>query len=804
MHLAMTNARQVGQSPPGLNLRRLAAGGGRYLADEQAAGELHLVVVRSREPHARVSVDTREACAAPGVRAVLVGSDVRSATEPMAMMWTTQIQADAPTWCLAGDRVRYVGEPIAAVVADDAYLAEDAAELVDVTYERLPAVVEASADSEPLLYDDWPDNVFGRTRFEAGDPGAALAGAALIVAGRYTSNRVAGLSLETRGVRAVWDITGESVTVWTSTQALHQVRASLSATLRVPESRVRVICPDVGGAFGNKTCAYIEETLVAFAARVVGRPVRWIESRSEAFTATVHGRGAAVDLELGLNADGTIAGLRATVVLDCGATPYMAGAGSGVVTAAMLTGPYRVTDALSELVAVVTNKTPIGAYRGFGMPEATLAIERALDEGARRLGIDPIEIRRRNLLRPDELPYWTPAMMCLDSGRYGELLDLVADRVDWPRARREAAEARAMGRLAGVGIACYVEASNFGPSAAAAMMGINNPGHDRAVVRMDASGVVTVLTGQIPMGQGLETVLAQVAADEIGVALESVSVICGDTQACPYTGYASGGSRGAGVAGSAVMMAARGLRERMREIAAHLLEASGPARVFDSDSGFADESGAQVSIGQVAEAAWRAIDLPPDTEPGLESAYTYDPRNFAFTFGAVAVVVEIDRDTGTVSLPRVVFGHDCGRQLNPALVAGQIQGSTAQGIGAALYEQLPYTDDGHPVVESMWDYLPPLPANVPPVELVHLETPSPFSLNGAKGAGESGAIPLPAAVANAIRDAIGDEHAYIVDTIPITAERLLAAMDSMTSSPAPQPQPSAPLRVWAADGGRGF
>lgn len=780
---------QVGQSPPGLKLRRLAAGGGRYLADEQAAGELHLVIVRSREPHARITVDTSKACAAPGVHAVLVGGDVRPFTEPMGLMWTTQIQADAPAWCLAGDRVRYVGEPIAAVIADDAYLAEDAAELVEVTYDRLPAVVEPSTESQPLLYDDWTDNVFARNRFEAGDPATALAKSALVVSGRYTSTRVAGLSLETRGVRATWDLTGESLTLWTSTQALHQVRASLSDTLRVPEARIRVLCPDVGGAFGNKTCAYIEETLVAFAARTVGRPVRWIESRPEAFVATVHGRGTAVDLELGLNADGTITGLRATVVLDCGATPYMAGAGSGVVTSAMLTGPYRITDALAELVAVVTNKTPIGAYRGFGMPEATFAIERALDEGARRLEIDPMEIRQRNLLRPDELPHWTPAMMCLDSGNYGELLDLVAQRLDWKRTRREAAEARAAGRMVGVGTACYIEASNFGPSAAAAMMGINNPGHDRAVVRMDAAGSVTVFTGQTPMGQGLETVLAQVAADEVGVALDSVSVVCGDTQACPYTGYASGGSRGAGVAGSAVMMASRALRNQMRVLAAHLLEVDEEA-ICDAEFGFATESGAQVTVAQLAHAAWRAADLPPGTQPGLESSYTYDPPNFAFTFGAVAAVVEIDSATGTVSVQRLVYGHDCGVQLNPALVEGQIHGSTAQGIGAALYEELPYTSDGQPVVQSMWDYSPPLPGNMPPIESVHLETPSPFSLNGAKGAGEGGAIPLPAALANAIRDAIGAEHAHVVDTVPITAERLLAAIDSTPSDLTRQLLPS--------------
>lgn len=772
-------AQQVGAGPPGLHLARLAAGGGRYLADEYAAGELHLVIVRSREPHAHISVDPRRARAAPGVHAVLVGADIRDVTEPMGMMWNAQIQAEAPTWCLATDKVRYVGEPIAAVIADDAYQAEDAAELVDVNYQKLPAVVDACPDSQPLLYEDWPDNVFGRNRFEAGDAAAALGDAAVVVNGRYVSSRVAGLSLEARGVRAVWDITGESVTVWTSTQSPHQVRGSLSATLRIPESRVRVLCPDMGGAFGNKACAYIEETLVAFAARVVRRPVRWIESRSEAFVATVHGRGTVVDLEVGFTADGAISGLRANVFLDCGATPYMVGCGTGMVTAATVLGPYRIPDALSELVAVVTNKTPIGAYRGFGMPEATFAIERAMDEGARRLGVDPIEIRHRNLLRPDELPYWTAAMMCLDSGRYSEMLDLVATQIDWGRTRHEAAAARAAGRLVGVGVACYLEATNFGPSLTAAMMGINSPGHDRAVVRMDASGLVTVFTGQMPMGQGLETVLAQVAADELGVPLGSVSVICGDTLSCPYTGYGSGGSRGAGVAGSAVMMASRRLRERMRGIAAHLVEADG---VRDVEGGFAAESGRTITVSAVAESAYQARDLPPDTEPGLESSYTYDPQAFAFSYGAVAAVVEIDRDTGAVSVQRLVFGHDCGVQLNPANVAGQIIGGAAQGLGAALYEQLPYTADGQPVVESLWDYFPPLPANMPAVELVHLETPTPFSLNGAKGTGESGAIPLPAVLANAIRDALDCDSSAAVDTIPITAERLLAVIDRQAST----------------------
>lgn len=314
--------------------------------------------------------------------------------------------------------------------------------------------------------------------------------------------------------------------------------------------------------------------------------------------------------------------------------------------------------------------------------------------------------------------------------------------------------------------------------------GINNPGHDRAVVRMDATGSVTVLTGQMPMGQGLETVLAQVAADEVGVPLDVVSVLCGDTVACPYTGYGSGGSRGAGVAGSAVLMASRRLRHRLRALAAHLLEQASPDALQDADGFFVGAGGQRLSVQEVAAAAYRATDLPVDAEPGLEASYSYDPQAFAFSYGALVAVVEIDRDSGAVDVRRLVFGHDCGPQLNPGMVAAQIRGGVAQGIGAALYEQLPYTPEGRPVVESMGDYFPPLAANVPPIELLHLETPSPFSLNGAKGVGESGVIPVAPALANAIRDALGSPD-VLVNTLPITAETLLAALETTSSTSVP-------------------
>lgn len=765
----------IDTSRPDAGRTRLLTGGARYLAAAGSTGDLHLVVVRSRHPHARITLDASRARATPGVHAVVTGADIRPVTAPMEMMWNAPTQASAPTWSLAGDRVRYVGEPIAAVVAEDPYLAQDAAEAVVAHYEPLPAATEPDPDG-PRLYDEWPDNVFGRTRFEAGDVQSALDDAAVVVRGRYASERVAGLPLETRGVRASWTSDGQTLTVTTSTQSPHQVRASLAHTLQLPSQRVRVLCGDIGGSFGNKACAYVEETLVAFAARLVRRPVRWIESRAESFVATVHGRGTTVDLELGLAGDGTITGLRARVLLDCGATPYMVGLGTGIVTAATVFGPYRVAHALSELVAVVTNKTPIGAYRGFGMPEATFAIERALDEGARRIGVDVVEVRRRNMLESHELPHWTPAMLCLDSGHYRRLLDKVADHIDWSRAQREASDARAAGRLVGVGLASYLEATNFGPSLTAAMMGIGNPGHDRAVVRMDDAGEVTVLTGQMPMGQGLDDVLSQVAAEEVGVPVTKVSLACGDTLACPYTGYGSGGSRGAGVAGSAVMMAARRMRDKLRTLAAHLLGCRDRDEVRDADDGFADAEGRTVSIAEVASAAYRAIDLPADAEPGLETSYTYDPRAFAFSYGTVAAVVEIDRDTGRVDVRRLVFGHDCGPHLNPGSVAGQIVGGVAQGLGAALSERLPYHGDGRPAVESLWDYFPPLAANVPDVELLHLETPSPFSLNGAKGTGESGVIPIAAVIGNAIRDALG-YAAPVTDTVPITAERLLEELE---------------------------
>ncbi|MGH2618647.1 MAG: xanthine dehydrogenase family protein molybdopterin-binding subunit, partial [Thermomicrobiales bacterium] len=440
-------------------------------------------------------------------------------------------------------------------------------------------------------------------------------------------------------------------------------------------------------------------------------------------------------------------------------------------------GPYRIQDVEIEALGVVTNKTPIGAYRGFGQPEATFPLERMVDIAAVRLGLDPADLRRRNLVRPQEMPYQIATGLFLDSGRYTELLDLTLQQLDYARVKNEVAAAQAQGRRLGVGIAFYIEVTNVGPSGLMRLLGVQASGFDTSTVRVEPSGHVRVLTGQTPMGQGVETILAQACADELGVLLEHVSVSYGDTLSSPYTGYASGGSRAAGVAGSSVVLTAQRVREKMRKVAAHLLKAD--VHEVEALPGAFQVRGKpeqQVTFAEVAKAGYIAVSLPEGLEPGLEATYAYDPPSFAVAYGVIAVVVEVSPETGQVTIRRIVFGHDCGKQLNPAIVRGQILGGVAQGIGAALYESLDYDNDGQPLVRTLSDFLMPTATEVPDVEFVHLETPPPVSVNGAKGAGESGIIAMPAAIINAIQDALGPDAPLITAT-PIWPETILAALN---------------------------
>lgn len=756
-------------------LETFVRGRGRYLADVPAPGALHVAFVRSPHAHARIdAIDVSAAVAAPGVRAVLTGADLGD-VEPLGYVWNPPGQRATGVRCLAEGRVRYFGQPVAAVVADDGYLAEDAVDLVRVGYTTLPPVVgvDAALAGAVRVHEDWPDNTLARMDFETGDVDAALEAADVCVEDVFSSSRVHGLPLEGHGVLAVPEPDG-TLCVHTSTQSVHQVRSAIADALHLPMSRVRVICPDVGGAFGVKAVVSDEEVLVALLAVRLGRAVRWVEDRNEALLVGGHGRNVRVELKAGFRADGTILGIRARVLVDTGATPTGTGIGPGAATGAFLVGPYRVADALIEVVGLVTTTPPVRAYRGFGQPEGVFAMERVLDIAAARLGLDPVVIRSRNLLRPDELPYWTASMMCLDSGDYPAMLEQVSARLAGAAEEETPPED---GWRRGTGLACYTEVTNFGPSTVVAMMGIEEPGHDSARVRMNPDGGVQVFTSQIPMGQGIDTALARVAADALGVEPAAVVVHTGDTERTPYTGYGSGGSRGAGTGGSTVFAAASEIAEKLIRIGAHLLDVS-PADVNLAEGRLrTTDSSRELPLAEVAGAAWRGLDLPKGETPELETTATYEPQGFGFSYGAVGAVVDVDVETGEVLVRRLVFGHDCGPQLDPDAVAGQVIGGAVQGLGTALYEHLDYDADGLPAVRNMGDYVLPTAAVVPEIELLHTETPSPFSLNGAKGVGEAGTIPVPAAIVNAVQAAL-PPSAPALRALPLRRADTLAAFDS--------------------------
>lgn len=766
----------VGSSAPRRALDRFVAGKGRYLADVPLPGALTVLILRSTVPHAAIlSLEVEAARRLPGVAAVLTGADL-AGVRPQPSLWDLPGQNYSNLKALATDRLLYVGHPYAVIAARDADTAAAAAARVSLVSRPLPfhlTVDAAMAPGAVLLYDHWPDNVVASQHWSAGDLAAGFAAAAHRLGGRYTTQRVHALSLEPRGVAAIPE--GEGVTVWASTQSIHQVRAGIAECLNLPEHLVRVIAPDIGGAFGMKGCAYGEETLLALLARRLQRPVRWIEGRPESFIGSTHGRDTRVDLEAAFDADGRLLALKADVVLDKGADPYATSIGTAWVTGAVLTGPYHVPAVDIGTCGVVTNKTPTGAYRGYGQPEANFPLERLLDQAARQIGLDPAEIRRRNMVTPDQMPFPLPSGVTLDSGRYADLLDATLIRFGYGPALERAAETRADGRVTGIGIASYVELTNFGPSPVCRLIGVNNGGFDTSIVRMEPSGHVRLLIGQTPMGQGVETSLAQVCADRLHLPVEDIAVVHGDTLSAPYTAYASGGSRGAGVAGMSVRIAADRMGERLRRWGAHLLGAE-LDRVVLTQGGVQveGEPTRRLPVAAIAREAYYGANVPPGLEPGLEDRAAYDPPALAVSYGSVAVEVSVDIALGKIAVERVTFGHDCGVQINPAIIDGQVRGGVAQAVGGTLFEEIRYDATGQPLTLSLHDYLLPLASDLPPIDLLHFETPAPFSPLGAKGVGESGVIAVPAAIANAVQHALGPA-AGILDTLPLTAERVLAA-----------------------------
>jgi len=766
----------VGQRVKRTEDPRLIKGLAHYVDDVRLPDTLHVAFVRSVYAHARINgIDIGEALKAPGVVAIYTGKDVaKIGPVPCASALPGLKVPDYRV--LAQDKVYFVGQPIAAVVARDAYAARDAVDLVMVDYEDLPVVVdvEAAAKGGTIIHESFGDNVAYKLTAGEGDIDAALAGSDHVLKQRIVHQRLAPIAMEGRGVLARYFPGEEELTVWSSTQIPHLLRTQLALMIGIPENKLRVITPEVGGGFGSKLNVYAEEALLGWISMQLGKPVKWIEGRRENIQGTIHGRGQVGYVEIGCKTDGTITGLRYNVFADLGAYHQLLTPAIPTLTGLMLSGAYRIPAIQINVTGCFTNKMATDAYRGAGRPEATYVVERAMDLVAAELGIDPAEVRRKNFPAPTEFPFHTATGLDYDSGNYEAALDKAQKIIDYAALRAEQKKAREEGRLLGVGISTYVEICALGPSQA-----MPAGGWESATVRIEPTGKVTVLTGASPHGQGQETSFAQIAADELGVDLNDVTVIHGDTGVVQY-GIGTFGSRATAVGGTAVLVAIQKLKEKAGKIAAHLLKVDVSSLTFaggcyscapaatgksepvvpvgEAPAGALPkpetEGKSSLTIQEVALAAHVAKDLPPDTEPGLSATYFFEPKNFTFPFGTHIVVVEIDRETGDIKFLRYVAVDDCGKVINPMLVDGQVQGGIVQSIGQALYEEIVYDEQGQLVTGSLMDYALPRAMHVPWLELDRTETPSPVNPLGVKGVGEAGTIGATPAIVGAIVDAL--------------------------------------------------
>ena len=757
---------------------RLLQGQGRFVADLTLSRVLHVAFLRSPHAHARlVSVDTRPARTLPGVAACITGDEIATHARPiraeskMAGYHATEFPP------LARGKVRFVGEAVVAVLAESRYVAEDALEAVDVRYAALPVVATpetAMAGDAPLVHEAAGSNVLLSRAFVRGDADAAMAGAAVVVGDRFRFHRHAGVTMENRACLADWNTGAGELTLWSSTQVPGLLREALAELLDLPAHRLRVVAPDVGGGFGVKSALYPEEVAVCALARLTGRPVKWVGDRREDLLTSTQAWDETIDAELAVDADGTIHALRARVVADVGAYsihPWTASI-EVVQVISFLPGPYRVPHYRGEAWGVATNKAPMGPYRGVGRPVSTFVTEALVDRAARRLGMDPVALRLRNLIRPDELPYRSPSGVVWDSGSFVESLERARDVVAYEHVRAAQRDPRRAGRYVGVGVACYVELTGVGSAIPASPGAAINTGTEGATVRVDPSGTVTASFGLACQGQGHETTLAQVVAAELGARLEDVRVVSGDTAAGP-AGTGTYASRSAVIGGGAAILAARALREKALAIGAHLLEVSADdLTLADSRATVRGAPDRALSLREIARAAYAgAKRLPAGMEPGLEATRFYDPYFGTASNATHIAVVEVDPETCGVVVRRFVVVEDCGRIINPLIVEGQAIGGVAQGVGAALLEEIVYDGDGQLLTGSLMDYLVPTAAELPPVEVVHLERPSPTTLGGFKGVGEGGTIGAPAAVANAIADALKPLGIELSE-LPVTPDRL--------------------------------
>jgi carbon-monoxide dehydrogenase large subunit len=678
---------------------------------------------------------------------------------------------------LAWPEVRFAGEAVAAVVARDRYAAEDAAALVSVDWDPLPAALDLvdPARTGAVVHEAAPGNALLARRFESGQVEATLASSAAVIERVFRTNRQTAAPLEGRAGVADWSAGEGKLTLWLGTQVPHLVRHALAEMLALPENRIRVVAPDVGGGFGVKAVLYPEDVALCLLAVRLGRPVKWVEQRREGFLASVHARDHHYAVRAGFDRDGRLLALDARIACNAGAYsvfPWTAGI-EALMAGGLLPGPYKVPHYRCEVTAVATHTTPAGPYRGVARPATTFVMERLLDLGARALGLDPVAVRRVNLIGPADLPYTSATRLVHDCGSYPLCFEKAVEAIDYAAFRAEQARLRREGRYLGIGFANYNELTGLGQAASAGPRMPFRTGHEGATVRMDPSGAVTVLAGVTSQGQGLETTMAQLVAAELGLPLDAVRVIFGDTDATPF-GLGAFASRQAVIGGGAVTRAARALRERITAIAAHLLEAAvADLEVADGRIAVRGMPGRGVSMLDVARVAHLETHrLPPETEPGLEATRFYDPIRGTFAAGAQAAVVEVDVATGRLHIRRYVCVEDTGRVINPLIVEGQVQGAIAQGIGGALLEHLIYDDAGQLLTGTLMEYALPTAADLPAFELAHVEVPA-ENLLGVRGVGEGGTLGPPAVLANAVSDALAP-FGTEMNELPITPARLWA------------------------------
>jgi aerobic carbon-monoxide dehydrogenase large subunit len=762
---------------------RLLTGVGAYTDDRKTAGMLHVAFRRSDQSHARIrAIDMAAARAAPGVTAVFTAEDL-SEVKPLAAASRMANYHPTPFWPLARDKVRYVGEPVAAVIAESRYAAEDAAELIGIDYEPLPLVVDpeqAALPGAPLLHDDAGTNVLVAREFKRGDAEAAMAAAAVRVKGRFRMRRKTPVAIEPRACLAEYDAASGGLTLYSATQIPGVVRDAVVLALDIAEDRVRVAAPDVGGGFGGKGSLYPEEIFVAAAARCLGRPVKWTSDRLEDLTANSQGFDEIVDAELGLDAQGHIVALRADAIGDIGAFsiyPWTA-ALEPVQVVSFLPGPYRLANYAARVRGVATSKAPLGPYRGVGRPISTFVMERLIDSAAVKLGLDPKDIRLRNLVTDAEFPYKAASGIVWDKSGFHECLHAACAAVDYDALRAKQKAARAAGRWIGIGIASYAELTGIGSRIPVAPGMPINTGTETATIRLDESGTVVAAFGVASHGQGLETTLAQVVAEHLGVRLEDVHVMQGDSAVAVSGSTGTYASRSMVLAGGAATLAAQTLREKVLNAASHLLEAA-PADLI-AEAGKISIAGTDrfITFAEVARAVHaQPQKLPPDAREELAATKMYDPIFGTTTSATHIAAVEIDPETYEIRIDRFAVAEDCGKLVNPLIVDGQVHGGVAQGVGAALYEEVVYDEQGQITTASLVDYLVPSACEIPAMQVVHIESASPTTLGGFRGMGEGGTIGAPAALANAIADALSPLGIGI-DELPVTPERLFRLIEA--------------------------